>query len=316
LEKNLTKKSYNGIELLKEVTQKHNIHFSDIIAEASIWANPLVYEKLLEIQGSGIWFPNTRRYKPGQNEKRGQIINEVKLDDNTYANNAIKRAIGVNRSDIIGFETCHIWADTCYNPKYHTLIPNLVLIPRAIASLTDHDTEIQQALQYRSYELYKWYPSESKTPVKPKYYPIIWKEPESYSKDIENSLIKRLSNSVDSKDYASKDKAQNNHIFSDIMNNKEKEMLFDRIKRWSRNSTLIVHKTIAIVNKDENLSRDILVQKIKKHTNNKNAYGTVGSLMTSKGNAYGRIFIEEKGYIKFHPDIYPEIKKYKWNLLA
>jgi len=42
------------------------------------------------------------------------------MDDNTYANVAIKRTLGVSRTDLLGFEACHIWPMTCYDERYHT----------------------------------------------------------------------------------------------------------------------------------------------------------------------------------------------------
>jgi len=102
-----------------------------------------------------------RERRPGTDD-----FEDVRLDDNTYANVALKRAIG-NATTFVGFETCHIWPLSCYDVRYHTLVPNLVLLPRAIAGLTDHDEHVQECLQYRAFELFGWYPGrESEDPAK------------------------------------------------------------------------------------------------------------------------------------------------------
>lgn len=114
-------------------------------------------------------------------EKRGQILDGIRLDDNSYANVALKRALGLHRLQLEGFEACHIWPRTCYDQRFHTVIANLVLLPRALAGLTDHDLEIQASLQYRAFELYGWFPKGTPIPRKPSFYPSHWRDPESPS---------------------------------------------------------------------------------------------------------------------------------------
>ena len=133
-----------------------------------------------------------RRARPGQGERRGMVVREphpgtgevveVRLDDNSYANLATKNAMG-QRKNFVGFEACHIWPKSCYDVRYHTLVQNLVLLPRAIASLTDHDEHVKACLKYRAFELFGWYPgreSEDRAkppanpPPKPDHYPDKW----------------------------------------------------------------------------------------------------------------------------------------------
>jgi hypothetical protein len=40
-------------------------------------------------------------------EKRG-VTNGVGLEDNTYANGLIKRSLGLDGSEVVGFECCHV----------------------------------------------------------------------------------------------------------------------------------------------------------------------------------------------------------------
>ena len=180
---------YDGSSLLKEAAKKHGINLSVLVAETSLWANPEVHRQLLKDNKNGAFYPNVRRAKKGEGIET--LVGGVRLDGNTYANYAIKYAIGIppkSEGKIIGFETCHIWPLTCYDEKYHTAIPNLVLLPAPLASLTDHDSEIQAILQYRSFELYKWIPNGKQRPQKPENYPTCWRRPFEFTEKIEKSI--------------------------------------------------------------------------------------------------------------------------------
>ena len=173
----MTTPKYDGVAMLRDAATRHGICLSTLVAETGLWAHPEVHKKLLAVGGSAAVYPNCRRARAGQGERRGQHVGNLKLDDNTYANNAIKGALGVSRANLSGFETCHIWPLTCYDERYHTAIANLVLLPRALAALTDHDADVRAALQYRSYVLYGWHPSESSEPLRPANYPETWLDP-------------------------------------------------------------------------------------------------------------------------------------------
>jgi hypothetical protein len=147
-----------------------------LIAETGIWAHPEVHRRLLA-QGTPARFPNCRRFRRSNGERRGDRIGNLILDDNSYANIAMKQAIGIPRQHIVGFETCHIWPESCYDEHYHTAVSNLVLLPRSLAGLTDHNPDIQLALQYRAFELYRWHPADQAQPVKPAGYPTNWRDP-------------------------------------------------------------------------------------------------------------------------------------------
>lgn len=160
-----------------------------LIATTSLWAAPEVHEYLIEESGNGAWRTNVRRACTG--EKRRTYIDGVLLDDNTFANNYIKTAIGLPIKKFKGFQVCHIWPRSCYNSIYHTTIANLVLLPRALAGLTDHNDRIKSILQYRSFELYGWYPKEQIKPSKPPKYPSNWRKPFAYTERVQNSLENR-----------------------------------------------------------------------------------------------------------------------------
>lgn len=183
--------TFDGITMLREATARHGIHLSVVVAETALWANQEVYRRLLAEHGSSTYFPNMRRYRAGAGERRGEVRGTERLDDNSYANHAIKQAIGVRATDVVGFETCHIWPKTCYDARYHTNIANLVLIPRPLAGLSDHDPEIQAALQFRSYELYGWHPAECPAPTRPEFYPSVWLAPMPFTARIARALENR-----------------------------------------------------------------------------------------------------------------------------
>ena len=127
----------------------------------------------------GSWF--NCKYKRATNGKlRRQTINGIILDDNTMANQAIKKAVlkglekyGIHKTDIKifkGFEACHIWEKTCYDERYHTCVANLVLIPREIAGLTDHCDAVKELLKYESFNRFGFKPDEEDPPNEPKNY--------------------------------------------------------------------------------------------------------------------------------------------------
>jgi hypothetical protein len=166
----------NGIDELTKAIKKLNIDLVSLVAETAIWADP----SFCDDPGTVVLYPDIRRGKSG--EKKGTIINGIRIDDNTYANTAIKRACGINKKGIKNYETCHIWPDTCYDERFHTAIPNLVLIPNAIAGLSDFFDDVIKALQYHSYELYNWYSEGYQIPTRPKNYPTNWRKPTALPK--------------------------------------------------------------------------------------------------------------------------------------
>lgn len=179
---------FDALEMLREATARNSIHLSILVAETGLWVHPDVHHQLVSENPAGTYFPGTRRYRAGAGEKRGQLVGGERLDDNTYANHALMRALGLRRGEAVGFESCHIWPQSCYDSRYHTAIANLVLLPRPLAGLSDHDPEIQAALQYRAFELYGWYPQGRPVPARPDFYPSNWREPMPFSLAVKRSL--------------------------------------------------------------------------------------------------------------------------------
>ena len=188
-----------------------------LVAQSAIFCSKEVFDKVKNGDlGSlkynkhgndeGAWYGNKYRRANANEERRGNDPNDTTatLDDNTYANKAIKYAIcedlkkygisvSINDFSKNEFEACHIWDETCYNKKYHTSLANLVLLPRSLASLTDHCDAVKKLLQYEAWrrfgfkpegdEYYKSYSnvtSNTYPQEEPQYYnDVIWKYPES-----------------------------------------------------------------------------------------------------------------------------------------
>lgn len=157
----------DGQEVLSEAIAELNIDLAKLVAATAIWA-----PQCPDVTRAA--FPNVRRARGG--ERRGQIAEGDRLDDNTYANVTIKRALR-HAGSFVGFATCHVWPNSCYDKRHHTVLANLILVPQALASLTDHDPHVVNCLKYRSWELYEWKPEGEQAPEKPEGYPTNWQEP-------------------------------------------------------------------------------------------------------------------------------------------
>lgn len=178
--------NFNGDMRLNRVCSDLKIDLGKLIAATGIWAHPEVYDELKD--SGGCWYPDVRRGKRG--EKRGKTGNNgIRIDDNIYANYAIKMAAGIPpKNEIINFQAHHKTTD----PRYHTNIANLVLLPKALASLSDNNKKISLILKFRAFELYHWYPEDEKRPVRPKDYPTKWKEPNPFGdKDKAEKYLKK-----------------------------------------------------------------------------------------------------------------------------
>ena len=285
-------------ELLFEAVKRHEIHLSLLVADTGLWVNPEFHNRLVRDTGSAAMFPKVRRARIGQGEHRGQIVDGVRFDDNSYANVAIKRAAGLGKF-AEGFEACHIWPLTCYDERYHTAIANIVLLPRALAGLSDHAIEIQTALQYRAFELYRWFPKDAPQPVKPEFYPSNWREPQP------DTLNVRMPSTVSTP----------SKLASDELSRETGRELADRIVDWSRRPGLNVHKIIALVVRAHyGISRKDLVTQVANFTQSKSPYGAVASLLTDGGNAYGCVFVDSGGLIRIHPEVEKQVHALTWNV--
>lgn len=279
-------------KILEAALSTHENILNILIAKTSIWAHPDVHIQLIEKTGNPARFPNTRRARIGSGEKRGQSLETITFDNNTKANNAIKQAIGIPRKKIKGFAVCHIWDGTCYDERYHTVIANLVLLPRALESLTDHYPPAKKILQYRSYDLYKWHPENQNPPSKPDGYDNLpWQEIKKPNITRTQSRTKEVSSSIVQKN------------------------IINKIDGWSKKENLNVHKIIALIQKNEGIERKALIRSLQSYGFSSNPEGAIASLMTNSGNSYGHILeITPDKKVYFTNEAAIIIKKLKWSI--
>lgn len=286
-------------ELLHEAVTRHQMHLSVLVAETGLWAHPEVHRRLVSETGAAAMFPYVRRSRPGQGESPGDIVDGIRLDSNNYANVAIKRTVGLTGGLADGFESCHIWPLTCYDPRYHTAVANLVLLPRAIAGLSDHDSEIQQALQYRAYELYGWHPEDRPTPEKPAFYPAIWRDPQPDPEAGPSQGRRRQRLGTDAS--------------SALTPDEERCLLESRVRSWAAKPNLKVHKMIALVAESAaGIPRDELARRVALATGSKNANSAVANMLTTNGNAYGAVFQDVGGVIYLNPMVADVVQAMTW----
>ena len=71
----------------------------------------------------------------------------------------------------------------------------------------------------------------------------------------------------------------------------------ERIFEWADKPYSIVYKIIAVYLQYEHITCSGLIDKLKTLHIATDPYGSVHSLMTDKGNSYGRVFMEENGFL-------------------
>jgi hypothetical protein len=170
------KNTVQADDILREASSRLGVNLANLVAATAFWVHPDTYRMVAASNPNAAWFPGTRRSRGA--EKRGEVIDNVKFDDNSAANRAIKLAVfGHTRTK--GFHACHVWAETCYDHRYHTSIANLVLLPASLAGLSDHDQHIASCLKFRAWELYAWAPVGASPLQKPRDYPVpeMWRAP-------------------------------------------------------------------------------------------------------------------------------------------
>ena len=117
------------------------------------------------------------------------ILYKVKGDDNSYANRYIKQAVieSFKRSHnnvfipswnyLVNYEACHVW-DYPDDPRYFASIANLVLLPSALAQLSDDNDAVKNLLRYHVQEMFDFLPDGKNKLSKPKYYDQVkWRNP-------------------------------------------------------------------------------------------------------------------------------------------
>lgn len=207
----MVKININGGDVLSSAIDDSIRHMlMELVARTSIWVPK---EKVTEEPV----YPNVRR---GRKEDKGREIEGIKIDDNTYANAAIKRAISKDIK-FEDFEVCHIWPGTTYDERYHTLLQNLVMLPRALAALSDHLEEAISVLKYRAWELYGWHPAGTQIPQKPAFYPSSW-----------GSAVPDLTSAPEKKDLESLEDLLKEYFYDDDKEAIEVDKVKRKVPKW------------------------------------------------------------------------------------
>src|SRR5258707_14355822 len=94
---------------LEQALDQLKIDLGPLVAACGYWSPIEAFKFLKDENGFGVWHEKVRRHKSGEPGEKGDVIDGVRHDDNTYANVAIKRACGFVQGEPKGYETCHIW---------------------------------------------------------------------------------------------------------------------------------------------------------------------------------------------------------------
>lgn len=298
----------DGDDVLLEVTARHNIDLRILVAETGLWVHPSLHHDLLARTGSAAMRPNIRRGRRAHNEERGGARDGIRFDDNSYANAAIKRAMNLGQGRIRHYETCHVWPETCYDERYHTAIPNLVLLPRALAGLSDKHAAIIAALQYRSFELYGWHPEEVPAPQRPDGYPSCWREPMPRTPMPRTPMRAR----AQADGSAGATRIRTAGMAGESMDGGELSFVTGRVRGWAKDPSLLAHRIIAIVAaSEEGVEYDALIQRIAPLS--RDPAGALTSLRRSTHHSYGRaLILDGEKRIRLHPDVATEIRSHTW----
>lgn len=73
---------YDAASMLEEASTKHGVDLCVLVAETGLWASPEVARRLMAETGTPCFFPKTRRLRASQGERRGEVLNGIRLDDN------------------------------------------------------------------------------------------------------------------------------------------------------------------------------------------------------------------------------------------
>lgn len=166
---------------LKEAELKSII---DLVARHSWWVSPEVYGEIQVI------YPKTRR-KKGTTEKRGDVINGIRIWDNQPANHAFWLAIGKTRNSVKNSFVCHIYEDSVWDPEHFTNLANLVAFPKGLQSLSEWPP-IRQLLKYHSFNIYGYKGLNQLEPHKINNYPQVWQNQMNQSSSEGERIVNKL----------------------------------------------------------------------------------------------------------------------------
>ena len=156
----------------------------DLVAQHSWWVSPKVYR---EIQ---VVYPKTRR-KKGVLEKRGSVVNGIRLWDNQPASRAFWMALGQDPSKVKNFYVCHIYEGSVWDPGHFTNLANLTAFPTSLQSLSEWPP-VSELLKYHSFAVFGYEGPSKKAHGKPDYYPSVWHHQQNPNPMEASIIIRKL----------------------------------------------------------------------------------------------------------------------------
>lgn len=155
----------------------------DWVAARSLWVHPEAVRRVPVV------FPQTRRKR--HDEKRGDIIDGLRVGTNVPAQEAFWTARGESGKDYRNQYVCHLYDASPYLPLHNTHLANLCVFPRGIQSMSEW-APVQAVLHWHAYQLYGYTGPEEEPPTEPAYYPTLWPGIAQHEpKDLE-SIVLRL----------------------------------------------------------------------------------------------------------------------------
>ena len=180
--KNINALDLDGV-LQHDLSEKDLMLILNLVAQTSWWVNPNIYRAI------PIVYPKTRR-KKGK-EKRGQIVNGIRLWNNEPVKDAFWLALGKNPKEVTNFYVCHIYENSVGDPLHFTNLANITAFPKSLQSLSEWKP-VADVLKYHSYKIYGYKGPNGEIPSTPKYYPELWQHLSFPSQADMKKIIEKL----------------------------------------------------------------------------------------------------------------------------
>lgn len=179
---------FDGEQVLQQIISASEYgDLLQLVASLTVFSHPITVGQT----GNKNLFPVIRR-KVFANVGRCFQSEGVMHDDNLTPINAFCWSNSTRRYHNSQYN--HIWSDS-QDAALYTSLANICVTPAFIAKLTDTNDSIKHALKFRSYELYKFWPSPEPIEKPPGYNNAIWAEPLRPVTNLEETLrakMKRL----------------------------------------------------------------------------------------------------------------------------
>lgn len=167
-----------GLACTREAAQSLGVDLAALVAAACLWVAPAAHKRNVNVEKpSGAAYPNVCRARSNARERADSLQDGLHGDNGDLLWRALLGVKPSPSSEYAGYRICHVWPNTCFDPRYYTCLANLVLVPAPFVSLVRHEPAVQAALAFRAYELYGWHPREHATPIRPEGYPTTWRLP-------------------------------------------------------------------------------------------------------------------------------------------